>query len=77
VDLKTTYKEFQEKYKKLIGIVTAQQILNKNNQAWSSFFRELKEKKEGGLPGFIKKVNPPGYKKKGKTRKLWVVIRND
>jgi len=77
VDLKTTYKEFQEKYKKLIGIVTAQQILNKNNQAWSSFFRELKEKKDGGLPSFIKKVNPPGYKKKGKTRQLWVVIRND
>jgi len=77
VNLKTTYKEFQEKYKKLIGIVTAQQVLNKNNQAWSSFFRELKEKKEGGLPGFIKKVNPPGYKKKGKTRELWVVIRND
>ena len=77
VDLKTTYKEFQEKYKKLIGIVTAQQILNKNNQAWNSFFRELKEKKDGGLPGFIKRVNPPGYKKKGKTRELWVVIRND
>jgi len=77
VNLKTTYKEFQEKYKKLIGIVTAQQVLNKNNQAWSSFFRELKEKKDGGLPGFIKKVNPPGYKKKGKSRKLWVVIRND
>ncbi len=77
VDLKTTYKEFQEKYKKLIGIVTAQQVLNKNNQAWSSFFRELKEKKDGGLPGFIKRVNPPGYKKKGKTRELWVVLRND
>jgi len=77
VDLKTTYKEFQEKYKKLIGIVTAQQILNKNNQAWSSFFRELKEKKDGGLSGFIKKVNPPGYKKEEKTRKLWVVLRND
>jgi len=77
VNLKTTYKEFQEKYKELIGIVTAQQVLNKNNQAWSSFFRELKEKKDGELPGFIKKVNPPGYKKKGKTRELWVVIRND
>jgi len=77
VDLKTTYKEFQEKYKKLIGIVTAQQILNKNNQAWSSFFRELKEKKDGELPDFIKKVNPPGYKKRGKSRELWVVLRND
>jgi len=77
VDMKTTYKEFQEKYKKLIGIVTAQQILNKNNQAWSSFFKGLKKKKEGGLPGFIKRVNPPGYKKRGKSRELWVVLRND
>jgi len=77
VNLKTTYKEFQEKYKKLIGIVTAQQVLNKNNQAWSSFFRQLKEKKDGGLPSFVKRVNPPGYKKKGKTRELWVMIRND
>jgi len=66
VDLKTTYKEFQEKYKKLIGIVTAQQILNKNNQAWNSFFRELKEKKDGGLLGFIKKVNPLVIKRKEK-----------
>jgi len=37
----------------------------------------LKEKKNGDLPSFIKRVNPPGYKKKGKTRELWVVIRND
>jgi len=77
VDLKTTYKEFQEKYKSQIGIVTAQQVLNKNNEAWRSFFRELKEKKDGNLPGFIKKVNPPGYKKRGKSRELWVVLRND
>jgi len=33
VDLKTTYKEFQEKYKKLIGSATVQQVLNKNNEA--------------------------------------------
>jgi len=77
VDLKTTYKEFQEKYKKLIGSATVQQVLNKNNEAWRSFFRELKEKKDDSLPGFIKKVNPPGYKKRGKSRELWVVLRND
>jgi len=77
VDLKTTYKEFQEKYKKLIGSATVQQILNKNNEAWRSFFNELKGKKDGELPMFIKIVNPPGYKKRGKSRQLWVVIRND
>jgi len=77
VDLKTTYKEFQGKYKKLIGSATVQQVLNKNNEAWNGFFKELKEKKDGGLPGFIKRVNPPGYKKRGKSRQLWGVIRND
>ena len=77
VDLKGTYSEFYHKYSKLIGSATVQQILNKNNKAWSNFFEELKKKKDGELPGFIKKVNPPGYKKRGKTRKLWVVLRND
>ena len=37
----------------------------------------LKAKKEGKLPSLVTKVNPPGYKKKGKTRELWVVLRND
>jgi len=77
VDLKCTYKEFYERYKKLIGSATAQQILNKNNEAWSSFFDLLKAKKEGKLPTFITKVSPPGYKKKGKVRELWVLLRND
>jgi len=77
VDLKGTYNEFYHRYSKLIGSATVQQILNKNNKTWSNFFSQLKKKKDGGLPGFIKRVNPPGYKKRGKTRKLWVVLRND
>jgi len=77
VDLKGTYKEFYERYKELIGTATAQQILNKNNEAWSSFFDLLKAKKEGKLPSFVTKVSPPGYKKRGKSRELWVVLRND
>jgi len=68
VDLKATYKEYYEKYKPLIGSATAQQILNKNNEAWKSFF-SLRKK--------VEKVNPPGYKKQNGTRKLWVVLRND
>ena len=68
VDLKSTYKEYYEKYKPLIGSATAQQILNKNNEAWRAFF-SLRKKGE--------KVNPPGYKKQNGTRKLWVVLRND
>jgi len=37
----------------------------------------LKAKKEGKVPSFMTKVNPPGYKKKGKSRELWAVLRND
>ncbi|MEM0025375.1 MAG: transposase [Zestosphaera sp.] len=77
VDLEATYKEFYEKYKVLIGSATAQQILNKNDEAWRSFFSLLKTKKEGKLPPFIKKVNPPGYRKRDRSRELWCVLRND
>jgi len=38
VDLKATYKEYYEKYKALIGSATTQQVLNKNDEAWRSFF---------------------------------------
>jgi len=77
VDLNTTYKEFYERYKMLIGSATAQQILNKNNEAWKSFFKLLKLKKECKLPQFIAKVNPPGYKKKNSKKSLWTLLRKD
>jgi len=73
--VKGTYKEFYEKYKGLIGSATTQQILNKNNEAWKSFFNLLKAKKKGSFPS--SKVNPPEYKKKNKSWKLWTVLRND
>jgi len=77
VDLKTTYKKYYEKYKILIGSATTQQILNKNDEAWKSFFKLLKLKKESRLPPFIMKINPPGYKKKNNKRSLWTVLRKD
>jgi len=77
VDLKATYKEYYEKYKTLIGSATAQQILNKNDEAWRGFFKTLKLKKEGKLPPFITRVDPPGYRKKGGRRALWAVLRKD
>ena len=77
VDLKATYKEFYEKYKTLIGSATTQQVLNKNDEAWRSFFKLLKLKKESRLPPFITRVNPPGYKKKNNKRILWTVLRRD
>jgi putative transposase len=77
IDFKVTYKEFYEKYKQLIGAATAQTIIRKNNNAWKTFFRLLELKREGRLPPFMKKVSPPGYKKKRRSRALWTVIRKD
>ena len=77
VDLNATYKEYYEKYKMLIGSATTQQVLNKNDEAWRSFFELLKLKKESRLPPFITRVNPPGYKKKNNKRTLWTVLRRD
>ena len=77
IDFKATYREFYEKYKPPIGAVTIQQILNKNDGAWRSFFGLLKLKKEGRLPQFINKVNPPGFGKRNGSRTLWTVIRKD
>jgi len=45
VDLRKTYREFYERYKRLIGSATAQQVLNKNNKAWRAFFSSLNAKK--------------------------------
>ena len=77
VDLRATYKEYYEKYKALIGSATAQQVLNKNDETWRSFFKLLKLKKEGRLPPFVTRVSPPGYKKKNNKRALWTVLRKD
>jgi putative transposase len=77
IDFDGTYKEFYEKYKPLIGAVTAQTIIRKNNDAWRAFFRLLELKKEGRLPPSITWVNPPGYRKRNGSRTLWTVIRKD
>jgi len=77
IDFNGTYKEFYEKYKPLIGSATAQTIIRKNNNAWRNFFRLLELKREGRLPPFMTKVNPPGFGKRNGSRTLWVIIRKD
>jgi putative transposase len=77
IDFKGTYKEFYEKYRPLIGSATAQQILNKNNDAWKAFFRLLELRREGRLPPSMKKVSPPGFSKRNGSRTLWTAIRKD
>jgi hypothetical protein len=46
-----------EKYSPLIGSATAQQIINKNNEAWKSFLALKKLEAEGKLPEHIRAVN--------------------
>jgi len=74
VDFKSTWDKYYEKYKGILG-VNAQAILQKNNEAWSSFFSLIKLK--GKLPSHMNHVSPPRYWKKEKKRKLLLVIRQD
>jgi len=78
VDFKGTWNKYYEKYKGILG-VNAQAVLQKNNEAWNSFFTLLNMKREGKLPPFMKHVSPPGYWKDSvaKQRRLILVVRQD
>jgi len=78
VDLEGTWDRCYERYKGALG-VNAQAVLQKNNEAWSSFFSLLKRKREGKLPPHVKRVGPPRYwKDRGsKERRLILVVRQD
>jgi putative transposase len=71
--------DLYDKYKRMVGSTTAQQILRKNTEAWKSFFALLRLKQEGRLPPHVRKVAPPGYwKDRGsKKRKLRILVRCD
>ena len=77
VDLQGTYKKYYEKYRGLLGSANAQEVIHKNNEAWSSFFSLLNLKKKGKLPPHMNHVSPPRYWKKEKKRKLILVVRQD
>ncbi|MFP3314191.1 MAG: transposase [Thermocladium sp.] len=79
VDFEGTYNKYYEKYKDELGSANAQQVINKNNEAWSSFFSLLKLRKKGKLPPHMNRVSPPSYWKDGETgrRKLILVVRED
>ena len=76
VDFKSTWDKYYEKYKGILG-VNAQAVLQKNNEAWSSFFSLLNLKKKGKLPPHMNHISPPRYWKNEKKRKLLLVIRQD
>jgi putative transposase len=79
IDFDTTWDKYYEKYKGKLGSANTQAIMQKNNEAWSSFFSLLKLKKKGRLPPHIKHVSPPSYwkDKDTRSRKLLLVIRQD
>jgi len=76
VDFKGTWDKYYNNYKEELK-VNAQAIMQKNNEAWSSFFSLIKKK--GKLQNHIKHIKPPGYwiDKDTKKRKLLLVIRQD
>jgi len=78
VDFKGTWDRYYEKYREELG-VNAQAVMQKNNEAWNSFFSLLKLKKEGKLPPHMKRVSPPKYWKDRETkkRKPLLVVRQD
>jgi putative transposase len=59
--------------------VNAQAVIQKNNEAWKSFFELLKLKKRGRLLPHTKKVSPPGYWKDRFTgrKEIHIFIRSD
>jgi len=75
VDFRGTWSKYYEKYKNVLG-VNAQAVMQKNNEAWSSFFSLLKLRSEGELPPFMNHVSPPGYWKDEATgrRRLILVL---
>ena len=70
-------KHLYRKYAPIIGSATAQQIINKNNEAWRSFLKLKKLEKLGKLPPHIRKVSMPRYWKKNGKRELRIIVRKD
>jgi len=69
--------KYYGKYRGELGSANAQQVLNKNNEAWSSFFSLLKLRREGKLPPHMDRVSPPRYWKDEDGRRIILVVRQD
>jgi len=66
-----------EKYAPLLGSATAQQIINKNSEAWRSFLKLKRLEGLGRLPKHVAKVSMPRYWKRNGRRELRVIVRGD
>jgi putative transposase len=70
--------KYYYRYNETLG-VNAQAVIQKNDEAWSTFFKQLDLKKQGRLMPHIRKVSPPGYWKDRLTgeKEIHIFIRND
>jgi len=57
----------------------AQAVIQKNDEAWKAFFKQLDLKKQSKLPPHIRKFSPPGYWKDRETGKkeMHIFVRSD
>jgi putative transposase len=71
-------RKYYYKYNETLG-VNAQAVIQKNDEAWNVFFKQLDLKKQGRLPPHIRKVSPPGYWKDRETgeKEIHIFVRND
>jgi len=70
-------KHLYRKYAPLVGSAAAQQVINKNNEAWRSFLKLKRLERLGRLPPHITRVSMPRYWKRNGRRELRVIIRGD
>jgi putative transposase len=71
-------KKYYYKYNETLG-VNAQAAIQKNDEVWSTFFKQLDLRKQDRLPPNIRKVSPPGYWKNKLTgeKKIHIFVRSD
>jgi putative transposase len=73
-------KRYYHRYKGVLG-VNAGQVINKNDEAWNAFFKQLDLRKQRRLPPHIRKSSPPGYcywkDRETGEKEIHILIRND
>jgi len=71
-------RKYYYRYNETLG-VNAQAVIQKNDEAWNVFFKQLDLKKQGRLPPHIRKVSPPGYCKDRLTgeKEIHIFVRSD